>query len=128
MTTGSPARTVLVVDDDPGVRDLLASTFELADWRVHVAGDGQAAIDALLEGPSPALVVVDMMMPGVSGFEVLQAMHAHPALSDVPRIVCSARDSGVEREVAHDLGAAEWLVKPVDPGALLAVAERLTTG
>lgn len=120
-------RTVLVVDDDDAARVMLGTTLELEGWVVRTAADGQEAIDALLERP-PALVVVDMMMPRVAGFEVLQAMQDHPVLSDVPRIVCSARDSQMEQEVAADLGAAHWLVKPVKPADLVAAAEELVPG
>lgn len=122
--TSSSQRTVLVVDDDDSARAMLGTTLELEGWVVRTAADGQEAIDALLERP-PALVVIDMMMPRVAGFEVLQAMRDHPVLSDVPRIVCSARDSQMEQEVAADLGAARWLVKPVRPADLVAVADEL---
>ena len=117
-------REVLVVDDDHSARVLFATTFDVEGWRVRTASTGQEAIDELLVR-TPDIVVVDLMMPGVAGFEVLQAMHAHPQLQRVPRIVCSARDSGEERSVAEALGAGAWLVKPVEPEDLVAAAERL---
>ncbi len=115
---------MLVVDDDESVRGLFATTLELAGWSVRTARDGQEAIDALFER-APDLVVLDMMMPGVAGFEVLQAMQASPVLADVPCIVCTARDAQSERELGLALGARQWLVKPVLPDALVAAADEL---
>ncbi len=115
-------RTALVVDDDPAVRQLIATTLELEGWTVEVAIDGDAAIEALIDR-RPDLVVLDMMMPGASGLEVLQAMHAHPQLYRVPSIICSAREPGLEQEVAEAFGAHTWLVKPIEPDDLLAAID-----
>lgn len=120
----SAGRIALVADDDEAIRLLIATTLELEGWIVRTAGDGREAIDAMLD-EAPDLVVLDMMMPRVAGFEVLQAMADHPVLSDVPRIVCSARDFESERELAGMLGVHAWLVKPIEPTELLAAVDAL---
>lgn len=117
-------RYALVVEDDPGVRMLFHATLELDGWDVHTAIDGAQALERM-HRRAPDLVVLDMMMPGVGGMEVLQAMLEHPELRRVPRIVCTARESQAEATVGRDLGATEWLVKPVSPEALVAIANRL---
>lgn len=123
-SAAAPPRTVLVVDDDQAIRGLVGTTLELEGWEVWTANDGQEAIDLLLDR-APQLVVLDLMMPRVAGFEVLQAMQAHPVLADVPCIVCTARDSQLEQEVGESLGVRRWLVKPIDPDVLAATAEEL---
>lgn len=127
MTDGAtdPTRRVLVIEDDDSVAGYLGSTLEMEGWVVQRAEDGAKGIDALLTAP-PDLVVVDMMMPGASGLEVLQAMHAHPRLCELPAVVCTARDSGLERDAAATFGVSEWLQKPVSPEQLLAAIERVT--
>lgn len=113
---------MLIVDDDDAIRTLFGTTFEVDGWTVRTAVDGRDALDAMYDR-TPDLVILDMMMPGVAGLEVLQAMFASPVLQDVPRIVCSARDHPTDREVARTFGASRWLVKPVTPEALLAAVE-----
>lgn len=115
---------MLVVDDDEAVRQVVATMLELDGWSIRTAADGQEAIDTLLER-APDLVVLDLMMPRVAGFEVLQAMQEHPVLADVPCIVCTARDSELEQEVGESLGVRRWIVKPILPDQLVAAAAEL---
>lgn len=122
---GAAPRRALVIEDDDSVAGYLGSTLEMEGWTVSRAVDGTVGIDELLSSP-PDLVVVDMMMPGASGLEVLQAMHAHPKLSALPAVVCTARDSALEREAAATFGVSEWLQKPVSPDDLLAAVARVT--
>ncbi len=113
--------TALVVEDDPSVRSFICLTLELDGWVAVESGDGGEAL-RLLAQAQPDIVLTDMMMPGVSGLGLLQAMAVDPVLRDVPRVVVSAKDDPVERRLALDLGAVAWLHKPVTPERLLAAA------
>jgi signal transduction histidine kinase/CheY-like chemotaxis protein len=83
--------TVLVVDDDPALRDVLSSLLAEDGWRVTTASDGEAALSAV-EHERPTAMVLDLMMPRVDGFEVLRALRERPATRDLPVIVVTAKD------------------------------------
>ncbi|HEV7666471.1 MAG TPA: response regulator [Chloroflexota bacterium] len=83
--------SVLVVDDDPALRDVLGSLLSEDGWRVTTAGDGAAAL-AAVEQEKPTAMVLDLMMPRVDGFEVLQTLRSHATTRDLPVIVVTAKD------------------------------------
>jgi CheY-like chemotaxis protein len=83
-----PTPTVLVVDDDAGIRDLLEIALEEEGYRVYTAVDGAAL--QLAHDRQPALILLDLMMPGMDGFEVSQRLRADPATAHIPIIVMSA--------------------------------------
>ncbi|HEY0582264.1 MAG TPA: response regulator, partial [Chloroflexota bacterium] len=90
--------TVLVVDDDPALRDVLGSLLSEDGWRVTTASDGEAAL-AAIGREKPTAMVLDLMMPRVDGFEVLQQLRAEPTTRDLPVIVVTAKDlSDEDRE------------------------------
>jgi CheY-like chemotaxis protein len=86
---------ILVVDDDPGMCDMLSSALSESGWRAETARDGAAALEAL-ERERPAAVVLDLMMPRVDGFEVLRTVRQQPTLHDLPVIVITAKDLSEE--------------------------------
>jgi CheY-like chemotaxis protein len=110
---GSP---VLVVDDDPDIRDTLRDVIEAEGHPVVCAADGEEALRELARGLRPSLVVLDLMMPRLSGWDVLAAIRADRALADLPVAVISA--SGCR---AAPPGATWFLQKPIDLDTLLAV-------
>lgn len=104
---------VLVVDDDELARLEIVHSVEHAGYTVRQANDGTRALEMLREGNFD-LVLLDLLMPGVDGFEVLSHMKADSALSDVPVIVITAVD---DRDTAYrsiDLGAVDHISKPVN--------------
>jgi CheY-like chemotaxis protein len=105
---------VLVVDDDPDIRDTLREVLEAEGVAVVCAANGSAALDLLHLGVRPALVVLDLMMPAMSGWELLSAMRAERALADIPVAVISAAGGR-----AAPKGATHFLRKPVALDALL---------
>jgi CheY-like chemotaxis protein len=104
---------VLVVDDDPDIRDTLREVIEAEGIRVSCVADGLAALVALRAGLRPSLVVLDLMMPVLSGWEVLAAIRADSRLADLPVAVVSA--SGVRPPE----GATCFLRKPIELDALI---------
>ncbi|HEY3059243.1 MAG TPA: response regulator [Chloroflexota bacterium] len=84
-------RLVLVVDDDPALRDVLSTSLAEEGWRAATASDGESAL-AAIERETPAAMVLDLMMPNIDGFEVLRSVRARPSLRDMPVIVVTAKD------------------------------------
>ncbi len=82
---------VLVVDDDPVSRDLLRPVLEAEGWAVDVAEDGQAGLRRVAEAP-PDLILLDLMMPGINGFEVAAELHRNEAWRSIPVVVMTAKD------------------------------------
>jgi signal transduction histidine kinase/CheY-like chemotaxis protein len=112
----SSGSTVLVIEDDPGAVRLLRTYLEGEGYSVVVAADGETGIVAARDA-APAAVVLDVLLPGIDGWEVLRRLKADAALRDIPVIVVTVVD---ERNVAMSLGAVDYFLKPVRPEALLA--------
>jgi signal transduction histidine kinase/DNA-binding response OmpR family regulator len=114
--TGHPGSTVLVIEDDPGAVRLLRTYLEGEGYVVEVATDGEAGIAAARANP-PGAIILDVLLPGIDGWEVLRRLKVDPSLRDVPVMVATVVD---ERNVAMNLGAVDYFVKPVRREALLA--------
>lgn len=108
--------TVLVIEDDPGAVRLLRTYLEAEGHQVVVATDGQAGISAA-RTHGPAAIILDVLLPGIDGWEVLRRLKADTDLRDIPVVVVTVVD---ERNVAMGLGAVDYFLKPVSPEALLA--------
>lgn len=107
---------ILVVDDDAGIRELLAEYLAQQGFAVATARDGRE-LDACLTGVSPALVVMDLMLPGEDGLSLTRRLKAH---TDCPVIMLSARGEDVDRIIGLEVGADDYLAKPFNPRELLA--------
>ena len=108
--------TVLVVDDDPKIRELLRLYVERDGHRAVFAGDGIEAL-AVARQQRPGLVVLDVMLPGLDGFEVCRRLRDE---SDVPIVLLTARSGDSDKVVGLDLGADDYVVKPFSPRELMA--------
>jgi putative two-component system response regulator len=122
MRTASDLR-ILLVDDEPALRELLRVTFEGAAFTVTEAASGEEAI-ALLGGDPPDAIVLDLRLPGISGSDLCRRLRRDDATSEVPIVVLSGGDSE-ELERACKAGADEVIGKPFSPLELLFVVERL---
>jgi len=114
--------SVLVIEDDPSVVRLLREYLEPAGYRVTAATTGEAGLEAM-RVELPAAVILDVLLPGIDGWEVLREVKDDPRLRVVPVVILTVVD---EREVGLALGAVDYLVKPVDRDALLASLGRFT--
>ncbi len=107
--------TVLVIEDDPGAVRLIRTYLENEGYRVVVAPDGEAGI-AAARSAAPMAIVLDVLLPGIDGWEVLRRLKADASLRDIPVVVVTVID---ERNVAMNLGAVDYFLKPVRPEELL---------
>ncbi|WP_162529904.1 response regulator [Nocardioides caldifontis] len=111
MDRTEPVRTVVVVEDDPDLQLLTTLMLTRAGYAVRSYGDAREALPACTATP-PDVVVLDWMLPGMSGIEALAALRAHPATADVPVVMATALGLGENVEQAVRGGAQGYLVKP----------------
>lgn len=116
--------SILVVDDDAVVRELLRMNFELEGHEVLEADDGVSALAAVREH-HPDAVLLDVMMPAPNGFEVCATLRADPELAAMPVVLLTARALSADRVRGHDAGADAYVTKPFDPLELVELIERL---
>ncbi|HEX2781361.1 MAG TPA: response regulator, partial [Gemmatimonadaceae bacterium] len=105
---------ILVVDDEPDICALVAYHLAKSGYRVSTAGTGDEALASARE-EEPALVVLDLMLPGLSGFEVLERLRAAQQTRDVPVLMLTARREEEDRIRGLSLGADDYLTKPFSP-------------
>jgi len=115
-----PATTsdILIVDDDASIRSMLGFVFDDAGYTVVEAADGEEALAALRRSP-PALMVLDLMMPGIDGVEVLRQRDADRLAPDTRVLILTAKLDTKDAVWCWELGADEYVTKPVDPDQLL---------
>jgi pilus assembly protein CpaE len=116
--------TVLIIDDDPSVLKLLDFAMSQAGFQVVLARDGEEGLEKAQANP-PDLAIVDVMMPGLDGYEVCRRLRAHPRTKDMAIIVLTARAQAVDRQVALEAGANEHLVKPILPDKLISLVHKM---
>ncbi len=115
---------MLVCDDEPVMRMLVRATLESGDYTIVEAADGNEAL-ALARSESPDLILLDVMMPGRSGAQVLAELRGEPATSATPVVVISARAQNADRQAMQRAGADHYLTKPFSPDALSALVADL---
>jgi CheY-like chemotaxis protein len=119
--SGGPKK-VLIVDDDAATRQLIAEYLRKQGFApIHASGGLEALAAARRE--RPAAITLDVLMPGMDGWAVLNALKAEPGLADIPVVMVSFLD---DQRMGYALGAAEYLTKPINSGQLAAVLKRFT--
>ena len=116
---------VLVVDDDPGVREAVETMLRVHGYGVATAAEGQKALDRLRDGFEPCVIILDLMMPVKDGWQFRSEQVRDPHLADIPVVLLSGVDS-VGRKAAA-LGLSNHLQKPVGPDMLLEMIARCCT-
>ena len=117
--TGSTTH-VLVADDEPHIGRIIKMKLEQGPFRVTLAYDGREALDVLEREPDIGLVLLDLMMPQLSGLDVLAHIRADPRWRDLPCIILTAAGQEQQHRQAMELGASEFLTKPFSPKKLYA--------
>ena len=122
------AKRILVADDEPHVRRILTTLLESRSHAFDTVADGLAALE-LLEGPTPYdLVLLDLMMPGADGLEVLARTRNMERRHGLPIVILTAKGQDTDREEALALGANDFITKPFSPKKLLARIDDLLEG
>ena len=106
------ARRILVVDDDEDLRQLLGIVLRHEGFEVQEAASGTEALDCVRES-APALILLDVMMPGIDGFDVCRRLKNDQRLARVPVVFVTALDDATQRSVAMALGAEDYINKPI---------------
>jgi len=110
-------KRILVIDDEPDLRELVRINLDQAGYSVDTVSTGREALHALRHSP-PDLVVLDLMLPDVSGTELCRKIRSDPALAEIPVIMLTAKAAEVDRVVGFELGADDYVTKPFSPREL----------
>jgi len=110
---------ILVAEDDRDIAELVAHYLRKAGWAVHVAGSGDEALASARQQPFD-LVILDVMLPGLSGLEVCRALRADKRTAQVPIIMLTARAEETDRIIGLEIGADDYVSKPFSPNELVA--------
>ena len=121
--TGAERPRVLLVDDDPVIVRLLEVNFRLGGFTVDGANRGEEALDKA-HAIRPDAIVLDVMMPGLDGYEVCARLRDDPELESVPIVLLTARAQEDDVARGYALGVVEYVTKPFDPEALVASVRR----
>ena len=117
MLPTAASKTLLVVDDDADARGAIVSLLEMEGYSVAAAGDGQEALDYLHHFPPPAMILLDLMMPSMDGWQFRQQQQSDPILASIPVIIISAL--GARESNRDGLGTVRTISKPIDDQELL---------
>jgi len=115
---------VLVVDDVPSELEIICRILQDAGMQVIRAGDGEEAI-ALIRKVPPDLVVLDVVMPRMNGFEVIRELRGDPATAHLPVVFCTHKNTDIDKAWGTDLGADAYVSKPFEPQQLVNIVQRL---
>ncbi|GGI03964.1 hypothetical protein GCM10011354_06680 [Egicoccus halophilus] len=118
---------VLAVDDDPTILRLLQVNLEMEGHEVLLADNGRVALDTI-RAQQPEVVLLDVMMPEMDGFQVCEAVRADPELTATPIVFVSARAQQADLDRGFASGADAYITKPFDPVDLVETIERLAAG
>jgi len=111
--------TILVVDDTPDNLAVVGGILD-GEYRVRVANSGERALKVASSEPRPELILLDIMMPGMDGYQTLEQLRANPASRDIPVIFVTAMDADNDEAVGLQMGAVDYVTKPIKPAILLA--------
>jgi len=120
-------KQVLLVEDEPNIAEAIRFILTRAGWQVAIEANGAAALSRIAE-IRPAAVILDMMLPGRSGIEILNDLRADGCLGATPVLMLTARGQGRDREAAERAGATAFLAKPFANGDMVAALEAIACG
>ena len=117
-------KRVLLIEDEPNIIEALRFILGRDGWKVDTHSDGATALSAI-ETRNPNVIVLDVMLPNKSGYDILRDLRAHPDFGSVPVLMLTARGQSKDRELALQIGATEFMTKPFSNGDVLAAIQSL---
>ena len=117
---------VLLIEDEPNIIEAISYILSKDGWTVHTHSDGETAMDKVMQGV-PDLIILDVMLPGRSGYDILRDLKAQKATADVPVMMLTARGQAKDREMAIGLGATRFMTKPFSNAEVLESVRALAT-
>jgi two-component system alkaline phosphatase synthesis response regulator PhoP len=121
------SKKILIIEDDRSAARLTEYTLQQAGYEVIIAYDGFEGLRKAL-GEHPDLVILDIMLPGLDGYEICHRLRQKPETANTPVLVISAKARQDDKDIGLKVGADEYLTKPVDPSEILAKVETLLAG
>ena len=118
-------QVILVIEDDPDQRKLLERILGSAGYKVFSAADGQAGIEAAA-AVRPGLIILDVMMPRMNGYQACRALRQNPETATTPILMFTHKQEPADEFWANEVGATAFLAKPVNPADLLSAVSSLT--
>jgi CheY-like chemotaxis protein len=119
-------KKVLLIDDEPTLHEMMRLILELGGY--EMAGISGRVDEEVSGEKRPDLIILDLMMPEVSGFEVLKKLKEDAETRDIPVIICSVRHFQEDMELAYNLGAVRYITKPFEPNSLLQAIDEVLAG
>ena len=119
---------ILIADDEPHIRRILQALLEMAGFEVDLRHDGTDALEAVQGDDHYDLILLDIMMPGATGLEILGKIRAMEARKSTPVVILTAKGQDADRQAAFSLGADDFLTKPFSPRKLLARIHQIIEG
>lgn len=117
---------VLLIEDEPNIIEAISYILSKDGWTVHTHSDGETAMDKVMQGV-PDLIILDVMLPGRSGYDILRDLRAQAETTDVPVMMLTARGQAKDREMAIGLGATRFMTKPFSNAEVLDSVRALAT-
>ena len=110
---------ILVVDDEPDIVKIVKIAMELANYEIIEAYSGEECLEKLAKGPLPNLVLLDIMMPGMSGYETCEKIRENKAYNGIKVVMLTAKGQKGDAEEGLKVGADDYIIKPFDPYELI---------
>ena len=120
-------KTVLLAEDEPNIVESLTFLLERAGFAISVASDGRQALELALE-LQPAVLVLDLMLPELDGYEILRQLRADPKGKNLPVLMLTAKGQRIDRETALECGADLFMTKPFANAEITAAVTKLASG
>ncbi len=121
------AKRVLLIEDEPNIIEAVSFILSRDGWTVHTHSDGATAVERVRAHP-PNLVILDAMLPGRSGFDVLRELRGDPVIKSIPVMMLTARGQARDRDLALSLGATFFMTKPFSNAEVLERVRALVDG
>jgi len=118
------SKTILVIDDSPSMREMIAFTLKRVGYSIIQSGDGQEAL-ARLNGERVALIITDLNMPVMDGMTFIKAARVNPQLKFTPILMLTTESQEEKKQEGKAAGATGWIVKPFDPQQLLSTIAKV---